>query len=204
MDQLKVKNISVVRGKKNVLSNLNFAFSFGEMVAVEGNNGSGKSTFLEALAGLIQCTQGEILLEGKNLSRLSFAERADFISFIPSRKTTAAALEVKTAVAVGDLSGKKNSRVEDALSKFNLNELQNNLLTELSDGEYQRVQLARVWVQNTSIVLLDEPAAHLDAQARIALFEELVKWTKEENKLVILCSHELHLNKQFASRTIQF
>ncbi|MFM2315949.1 MAG: hypothetical protein RLZZ155_281 [Bacteroidota bacterium] len=204
MDQLKVNNISVVRGKKTVLSNVNFVFSFGEMVAVEGNNGSGKSTFLEALAGLIQCTQGEILLEGKNLSRLSFAERADFISFIPSRKTTAAALEVKTAVAVGDLSGKKNSRVEEALSKFNLNELQYNLLTELSDGEYQRVQLARVWVQNTPIVLLDEPAAHLDAQARIALFEELVKWTKEESKLVILCSHELHLNKQFASRTIQF
>jgi iron complex transport system ATP-binding protein len=204
MDQLKVNNISVVRGKKTVLSNVNFVFSFGEMVAVEGNNGSGKSTFLEALAGLIQCTQGEILLEGKKLSRLSFAERADFISFIPSRKTTAAALEVKTAVAVGDLSGKKNSRVEEALSKFNLNELRNNLLTELSDGEYQRVQLARVWVQNTPIVLLDEPAAHLDAQARIALFEELVKWTKEESKLVILCSHELHLNKQFASRTIQF
>jgi len=204
MDQLKVKNISVVRGKKNVLSNLNFAFSFGEMVAVEGNNGSGKSTFLEALAGLIQCTQGEILLDGKNLSRLSFAERADFISFIPSRKTTAAALEVITAVAVGDLSGKKSGRVEEALAKFNLNELQNNLLTELSDGEYQRVQLARVWVQNTPIVLLDEPAAHLDAHARIALFEELVKWTKEENKLVILCSHELQLNKQFASRMIQF
>jgi iron complex transport system ATP-binding protein len=204
MDQLKVKNISVVRGKKTVLSNLSFDFSFGEMVAVEGNNGSGKSTFLEALAGLIQCTQGEILLEGKNLSRLSFAERADFISFVPSRKTTAAALEVKTAVAVGDLSGKKNSRVEEALSKFNLKELQNNLLTDLSDGEYQRVQLARVWVQNTPIVLLDEPAAHLDAQARISLFEELVKWTKEENKLVLLCSHELQLNKQFASRMIQF
>jgi iron complex transport system ATP-binding protein len=180
------------------------SFSFGELVAIEGNNGSGKSTFLETLAGLIQSTQGEIWLEGNSLSKLSFAERANYISFIPSRKTTAAALEVKTAVAVGDLSGKKNRRVEEALSKFNLNELQNNLLTELSDGEYQRVQLARVWVQNTPIVLLDEPAAHLDAQARTTLFEELVKWTKEENKLVILCSHELHLNKQFASRTIQF
>jgi iron complex transport system ATP-binding protein len=204
MDQLVVKEVSVVRGKKTVLSNLNMSFSFGELVAIEGNNGSGKSTFLETLAGLIQSTQGEILLDGKNLSRLSFAERADFISFIPSRKTTAAALEVKTAVAVGDLSGKKSGRVEEALAKFNLNELQNNLLTELSDGEYQRVQLARVWVQNTPIVLLDEPAAHLDAHARIALFEELVKWTKEENKLVILCSHELQLNKQFASRMIQF
>jgi iron complex transport system ATP-binding protein len=204
MDQLKVNNISVVRGKKTVLSNLNFAFSFGEMIAVEGNNGSGKSTFLEALAGLIQCTQGEILLEGKNLSRLSFAERADFISFIPSRKTTAAALEVKTAISVGDLSGKKNSRVEEALSKFNLNELQSNLLTELSDGEYQRVQLARVWVQNTPIVLLDEPAAHLDANARQELFGELLKWSKEENKLVLLCSHELQLNKQFATRSLQF
>jgi iron complex transport system ATP-binding protein len=204
MDQLKVKNISVVRGKKTVLSNLSFDFSFSEMVAVEGNNGSGKSTFLEALAGLIQCTQGEILLEGNSLSKLSFAERAKFISFIPSRKTTAAALEVRTAIAVGDLFGRKMSRVEEALSKFNLNELQNNLLTELSDGEYQRVQLARVWVQDTPIVLLDEPAAHLDAHARIALFEELLKWTKEENKLVLLCSHELHLNKQFASRIIQF
>ena len=204
MDQLVVKEVSVVRGKKSVISNLNMSFSFGELVAIEGNNGSGKSTFLETLAGLIQPAQGEIWLEGKSLSKLSFAERANYISFVPSRKTTAAALEVKTAVAVGDLSGKKNSRVEEALSKFNLNELQYNLLTELSDGEYQRVQLARVWVQNTPIVLLDEPAAHLDAQARIALFEELVKWTKEESKLVILCSHELHLNKQFASRTIQF
>jgi len=204
MDQLVVKEVSVVRGKKTVLSNLNMSFSFGDLVAVEGNNGSGKSTFLEMLAGFIQPTQGEIWLEGNSLSKLSFAQRAQCISFIPSRKTTAAALEVKTAIAVGDLFGRKMSRVEEAIEKFNLNELKNNLLTELSDGEYQRVQLARVWVQNTPIVLLDEPAAHLDAQARIALFEELVKWTKEEKKVVILCSHELHLNKQFASRTIQF
>lgn len=204
MDQLEVKDVSVVRGKKSVLSNLNMSFSFGELVAIEGNNGSGKSTFLETLAGLIQPTQGEIWLEGNSLSKLSFAERANYISFIPSRKTTAAALEVRTAIAVGDLVGRKMSRVEEAIEKFNLKNLQDNLLTELSDGEFQRVQLARVWVQDTPIVLLDEPAAHLDANARQELFGELLKWAKEENKLVLLCSHELQLNKQFATRTIQF
>ncbi len=204
MDQLVVKEVSVVRGKKTVLSNLNMSFSFGELVAIEGNNGSGKSTFLETLAGLIQPTQGEIWLEGNSLSELSFAERANYISFIPSRKTTAAALEVRTAIAVGDLVGRKMSRVEEAIEKFNLKNLQDNLLTELSDGEFQRVQLARVWVQDTPIVLLDEPAAHLDANARQELFGELLKWAKEENKLVLLCSHELQLNKQFATRTLQF
>ena len=204
MDQLVVKEVSVVRGKKTVLSNLNMSFSFGELVAIEGNNGSGKSTFLETLAGLIQPTQGEIWLEGNSLSKLSFAERANYISFIPSRKTTAAALEVRTAIAVGDLVGRKMSRVEEAIEKFNLKSLQDNLLTELSDGEFQRVQLARVWVQDTPIVLLDEPAAHLDANARQELFGELLKWAKEENKLVLLCSHELQLNKQFATRTLQF
>lgn len=204
MDQLVVKEVSVVRGKKSVLSNLNMSFSFGELVAIEGNNGSGKSTFLETLAGLIQPTQGDIWLEGNSLSKLSFAERANYISFIPSRKTTAAALEVKTAIAVGDLVGRKMSRVEEAIEKFNLKNLQDYLLTELSDGEFQRVQLARVWVQDTSIVLLDEPAAHLDANARQELFSELLKWAKEENKLVLLCSHELQLNRQFATRTLQF
>ena len=204
MDQLVVKEVSVVRGKKSVLSNLNMSFSFGELVAIEGNNGSGKSTFLETLAGLIQPSQGEIWLEGNSLSKLSFAERANYISFIPSRKTTAAALEVRTAIAVGDLVGRKMSRVEEAIEKFNLKYLQDNLLTELSDGEFQRVQLARVWVQDTPIVLLDEPAAHLDANARQELFFELLKWAKEENKLVLLCSHELQLNKQFATRILQF
>jgi iron complex transport system ATP-binding protein len=204
MDQLVVKEVSVVRGKKSVLSNLNMSFSFGELVAIEGNNGSGKSTFLETLAGLIQPTQGEICLEGNSLSKLSFAERANYISFVPSRKTTAAALEVRTAIAVGDLVGRKMSRVEEAIEKFNLKNLQDNLLTELSDGEFQRVQLARVWVQDTPIVLLDEPAAHLDANARQELFGELLKWAKEENKLVLLCSHELQLNKQFATRILQF
>ncbi len=204
MDQLVVKEVSVVRGKKSVLSNLNMSFSFGELVAIEGNNGSGKSTFLETLAGFIQPTQGEIRLEGNSLSKLSFAERAHYISFIPSRKTTAAALEVRTAIAVGDLVGRKMSRVEEAIEKFNLKNLQDNLLTELSDGEFQRVQLARVWVQDTPIVLLDEPAAHLDANARQELFGELLKWAKEENKLVLLCSHELQLNKQFATRILQF
>ncbi len=199
-----VKEVSVVRGKKTVLSNLNMSFSFGELVAIEGNNGSGKSTFLETLAGLIQPSQGEICLEGNSLSKLSFAERANYISFIPSRKTTAAALEVRTAIAVGDVVGRKMSRVEEAIEKFNLKNLQDNLLTELSDGEFQRVQLARVWVQDTPIVLLDEPAAHLDANARQELFGELLKWAKEENKLVLLCSHELQLNKQFATRTLQF
>jgi iron complex transport system ATP-binding protein len=204
MDQLVVKEVSVTRGKKTVLSNLNMSFSFGELVAIEGNNGSGKSTFLETLAGLIQPKQGEFWLEGNNLSKLSFAERANFISYIPSRKTTAASLEVRTAIAVGDLFGRKMSRVEVAIEKFNLKSLQDNLLTELSDGEFQRVQLARVWVQDTPIVLLDEPAAHLDANARQELFGELLKWAKEGNKLVLLCSHELQLNKQFATRTLQF
>ena len=204
MDQLVVKEVSVVRGKKTVLSNLNMSFSFGELVAIEGNNGSGKSTFLETLAGLIQPALGEIWLEGNSLSKLSFAERANYISFIPSRKTTAAALEVRTAIAVGDLVGRKMSRVEEAIEKFNVKSLQDNLLTELSDGEFQRVQLARVWVQDTPVVLLDEPAAHLDANARQELFGELLKWAKEENKLVLLCSHELQLNKQFATRTLQF
>ena len=204
MDQLMVNEVSVVRGKKTVLSNLNMSFSFGELVAIEGNNGSGKSTFLDALAGIISLSEGEIFMEGKPLSQMSYSDRASFISYVPSRKTTAAALEVTTAIAVGDVFGRKMSRVEEAIQKFNLNELQNNLLTELSDGEYQRVQLARVWVQDTPIVLLDEPAAHLDATSRENLFAELLKWAEGDNKLVIVCSHELHLNKQFASRIIQF
>ena len=204
MDKLRVENISVLRGRKSVISNLTVAFNSGSMIAIEGNNGSGKSTFLDAVAGLISLTEGEIFVEGKPLSQLSYSDRASFISYVPSRKTTAAALEVKTAIAVGDVFGRKMSRVEEAIQKFNLNELQNNLLTELSDGEYQRVQLARVWVQDTPIVLLDEPAAHLDATSRENLFAELLKWAEGDNKLVIVCSHELHLNKQFASRIIQF
>ena len=204
MDQLVVKEVSVLRGKKSVISNLTIAFNSGTLVAIEGNNGSGKSTFLDAIAGLISLAEGEIFVEGKPLSQLSYSDRASFISYVPSRKTTAAALEVKTAIAVGDVFGSKNSRVKEAIQKFNLNELQNNLLTELSDGEYQRVQLARVWVQDTPIVLLDEPAAHLDATSRENLFAELLKWAEGDNKLVIVCSHELHLNKQFASRIIQF
>ena len=204
MDELRVENISVLRGRKSVISNLTVAFNSGSLVAIEGNNGSGKSTFLDAVAGLISLTEGEIFVEGKPLSQLSYSDRASFISYVPSRKTTAAALEVKTAIAVGDVFGSKNSRVKEAIQKFNLNELQNNLLTELSDGEYQRVQLARVWVQDTPIVLLDEPAAHLDSTSRENLFAELLKWAEGDNKLVIVCSHELHLNKQFASRIIQF
>jgi ABC-type cobalamin/Fe3+-siderophores transport system ATPase subunit len=117
---------------------------------------------------------------------------------------TANDIGTQISVAGGDLYGKKMSRVEEAIEKFNLNELQNNLLTELSDGEYQRVQLARVWVQDAPLVLLDEPAAHLDANARQELFAELLKWATEENKLVLLCSHELQLNKQFATRVVQF
>ena len=204
MDKLKVENISVLRGRKSVISNFSLALSYGSLLAIEGNNGSGKSTFLDAVAGLISLSEGEIFVEGKPLSLLSYSDRASFISYVPSRKTTAAALEVTTAIAVGDVFGKKMNRVEEAIQKFNLNELQNNLLTELSDGEYQRVQLARVWVQDTPIVLLDEPAAHLDATSRENLFAELLKWAEDDNKLIIVCSHELHLNKQFATRIIQF
>jgi branched-chain amino acid transport system ATP-binding protein len=222
---LSLENITMKFGGVTALGEVNLEVKKGEILALIGPNGAGKTTVFNVVTGVYKPTSGTITFAGTvinkqkrfEITQMGIARTFQNIRLWGDMTTlenviTATDAHKKSGL-VGALFGMPRARREERenreraleiLKFIGIDEYADRLAKNLPYGVQRRLEIARAMGTNPQLLLLDEPAAHLDAQARIALFEELVKWTKEENKLVILCSHELHLNKQFASRTIQF
>jgi ABC-type cobalamin/Fe3+-siderophores transport system ATPase subunit len=192
---VKISNLSHAF-EVDLFKNVNLEIRSGDFIAVEGDNGSGKSTLLKCMAGLIMPQTGSVFLNQVNVSDLSIQDRRSLISYMPSRRSPSGWIDVQTAVSVGNDSNQ--DRIIQVLEKFQLLNKQRQLIQTLSDGEYVRMQLARIELQNAHLILLDEPAAMLDSTWRKKVYEFLVEW-KTMGKIVVICSHELDLNRQFCS-----
>lgn len=198
------------RGKSLVIqSGLNLNFRQGELVCLIGPNGSGKSTLLRTLGGLQKSLGGQITLDGKDAAKLSKRERARLISLVLTDKVDIENAVVRQIIAIGrhpysnwwgSLSASENILIDEALEMVHLKHKQNSLLSELSDGERQRVMIAKALVQDTPVIFLDEPTAHLDLPNRVEIMLLLHKLAHSTGKSVLLSTHELDLALQAADR----
>lgn len=188
--------------KFSILENINLSLLPGNIVCLIGENGSGKTTFLNTLAGLLRPKKGKIRLGEKNVTDLSISHRSKLISYVPSKTDAFVQLSVYDIVSMGrspytnifDIkSVEDNELINKALENFNLKTLSNKKLFEISDGERQRSMIARAFVQQTPIILMDEPAAFLDYHNRKKLIEDLMKLTEFERKMIIFSSHDIDL-----------
>ena len=179
---LEVKNLTLVRGGKKLFENLSFEVSSGQVFQIKGVNGSGKSSFLQAIAGDIEPSDGEILINGeKNIPPKRLVR---LLGYLPQE------LSVDFPITVLDylrMAGSP-SQINHFLSKFQLDDLFTKRITELSLGQLQRVQFAQVMLQDPGIFLLDEPFSAQDRENTwllMSVLEEL----KMKGKCVVLTNH---------------
>lgn len=188
--------------RKTLLDNLNLKANSSEIIGLIGENGAGKSTLLRSLMGMLPIISGKVLLHGKDSKTLNNKDKAQFISYVEASSQLPGNLRVYELVAYGrypyssflgkaDVNAKE--RQENAMVQMNILHLADRQLHQISDGEKQRCMIARALAQDTSIILLDEPAAHLDIANRYELMRSLRNLADTQEKTIILSSHDLDI-----------
>ena len=182
---IELKDFSLTRGDKDLISNLNFQFKAGKCYGLVGANGSGKSSLLAAIAGDLPY-QGEINYLGRELSNLEFGE------FNRYRAVLLQDLTIEYPITVNEfleLAGSNTlEEVDKALSDVGALDLKNELITTLSKGQSQRVQIAATFIQNSSVFLLDEPFSAQDNES-VKRLSKLFKNLAKNGKTLIIASH---------------
>lgn len=199
-------------GSPPVLSGLDATFEAGRVHVIAGVNGVGKSTLLRALAGLLVPTAGAILVHGQgapaSLTGLDAITRSRLVAAHLEAPHDLLGFDVASLVAMGrhglagPVCGGADARaVSEALARFELGAFASRTLAQLSAGQQQRVSLARTWVRGTPILLLDEPAAHLDLRHTMSLAASL-REAAEAGRTVVAVVHDLTLVARLADRVL--
>lgn len=172
----------------------------GEVTALLGLNGAGKSTLLRTLCGFQPSLGGEIKLLGRDLGTYSQSEIAKLIGVVLTEKTAAGGISVYDLVALGrypytgffgELSTEDRSIIEESLTAVGIAHKSQNYISELSDGERQKVMIAKALAQQCPIIVLDEPTAFLDVISRVEVMVLLRRLAHEQGKTILLSTHDL-------------
>jgi len=210
---IKTSNLSIGYASKaavnTIASNLNIEIDKGKLVCLLGKNGIGKSTLLRTLTKVQPALNGEIYINNSNLKDLNNLDLSKSLSLVLTERLPESNLSVFELVAlgrqpytnwVGKLSDKDLQFINAAFEQTNTKHLMHSKYYELSDGQLQKVLIARALAQNTAIIILDEPTAHLDIHHTIETFILLKKLTKEFNKTIIISTHEINIALQLADQ----
>lgn len=205
-------NIGYPVGKSNaktIAGPLNLSLYPGELICVLGPNGCGKSTLLRTVAGLQRPVSGTIMLNEHNMAQLKPKELAKQISLVLTDNIHKGNLDVYTVIALGRypysgwlgiLSEADKAAINLAIQVTGTTAFVNRKIDSLSDGECQKVMLARAMAQDTPLIILDEPTAHLDLPSRILLMRLLHRLAKDNHKAILISTHELDLALQVADQ----
>lgn len=181
----------------------------GELICLLGPNGAGKSTLLRTVAGLQRSLNGIVELDGENVFKLRPDQIAKKISLVLTDSVRSANLDVYSLVSLGrypysgwlgTLSTEDKKIIQWAIESTHVEKFLNRKVSQLSDGECQKVMLARALAQNTPLIILDEPTAHLDLPSRIELMRLLHQLARKTNKGILISTHELDLALQVADK----
>jgi iron complex transport system ATP-binding protein len=206
---LKINNLSVFYGDRQILHEIQLEVHSGEIVALLGPNGAGKSTLIRSISGVIPIRDGNIFVDQKDVTSLSTMERARHISVVPQAVSIPPAFTVWETVLLGrtpylnflgQTSAKDEAIARQALEQVDVLHLIEKRMNEISGGEQQRVLLARTLAQDTPILLMDEPTTHLDISHQIDLLKLITKQAREKSLTVLIALHDLNLASMFADR----
>lgn len=197
-------------GARQVLEAIHLDFGPGLLVALLGPNGSGKSTLLKLLGGLVAPGGAVIRIGEREVARMRPSEIARWISWVPQRAETPFAVSVREMIRVGrtrvarplrSLPRQEEQRVDRALAEVGLEAMADRPVDTLSGGEWQRALIARAVVQDTPILLLDEPVASLDLRFQDGTYR-LLRRLACDGRLVLVADHHIETAAAFADRIV--
>lgn len=206
---ISVENVSFSFNGLEVIQNVSFAISPGDFVALIGPNGSGKTSLIRIILGILKPSTGRIVLLGEELSQFTQWQR---IGYVPQKATHMDPYfpaSVREVVAMGLLSKKRFPRlfsrqdeaaIDRALDQVDMKALKNRRIGELSGGQQQRVFIARAIVNGPDVLFLDEPTAGVDADTQARFYEMLADLNRKEGLTIVLITHDFgiitkHVNK---------
>jgi iron complex transport system ATP-binding protein len=209
MSTIETRNLTLGYNGQSVIEGLSLAAAPGSVLALTGPNGAGKTTLLRALARLLRPQRGSVMVDGRDAWTLSTREAAQKVGLVPQGEALDWPLTVEEVVALGraphrgwflPLSGRDRQAIESALAETGLLALRQRPVAALSGGERQRVLIARALAQEPSILLLDEPTAHLDLHFQGAVLGLVRRLAHEGAMAVVVSLHDLNLAALYADR----
>lgn len=213
LETIKIDQLSIgYQGKDTphiVANRIKTSLISGELTCLLGANGAGKSTLLRTLSMSQPALKGEIYLKGHNIKEYSRSELASLISVVLTDRCEVEGMTVRELISLGrtpytdfwgNLSEKDETIVEQSISLVGIKNLARRRLNTLSDGERQKAMIAKALVQETPIILLDEPTAFLDFPSRVEIMLLLRRLSHETDKSILLSTHDLELALQIADK----
>ncbi|MCD6356450.1 MAG: ABC transporter ATP-binding protein [Anaerolineaceae bacterium] len=186
--------------------NIQFELQQGQLLAIIGPNGSGKTTLIRAISQVLPNINGQFHINGTDLANVNEADRARMMAVVPQSTYVPPSFIVQEVVMMGRTpymnwlgraSHKDKAVVEKVMAQTDITGFRDRLCGELSAGERQRVILARALAQQTPLLLMDEPTAHLDLRYQIEFLKMVKKLSNDENKTVLIAMHNLNLAARF-------
>jgi iron complex transport system ATP-binding protein len=212
---LKTKNLNIGYKTKKaefiIAPNINIELHKGELIGLVGANGIGKSTLLRTLTNVQNPLSGDVYINTKNISDFQPEDLAKALSLVLTEQVASKNLSVIELVAlgrqpytnwVGNLTQQDIKIIKKALNQTNLEPLKHKKCFELSDGQLQKVMIARALAQDTDLIILDEPTTHLDMYHKAYILKLLQKLAKNTNKTILFSSHEIDLAIQLCDKMI--
>lgn len=195
-----------------VISGINIELLSGQLTCLTGENGTGKSTLLKTIAGFIPKLKGNLLLDNRDIQSFSHRELARQVSIVLTQKPDVQNLTVEEVIGLGRapytgffgrLHADDRAAVDDAVTAVGIEKLKDRMIHALSDGERQKVMIAKALAQQTPVMLLDEPTAFLDFPSKADTFKVLRQLAHERGKLILLSTHDLELAVRFADSLLE-
>ncbi|MBI50168.1 MAG: ABC transporter [Chloroflexi bacterium] len=211
MASINIKNVSFSYKDVVILDNISLEINNGELVSVVGKNGTGKTTLMKLIAGLVKPTSGQILLDNEDIQNITHRNRAQSVSFAPQNPILPPRVSVFDFVMLG-----RNSYlsllewesitdvniVDEALAATGMKTFRNRFITELSSGEIQRVMISMSMVQQSKISLLDEPTSNLDIANQSSVMKLILENHRPKQSTTLITMHDLSLAAQYSKRII--
>jgi iron complex transport system ATP-binding protein len=194
-----------------VASDISISLEKGKLIALIGANGVGKSTLLKTITGILKPLSGNVLLNEKKITAYDPLELAQNLSIVLTEKLPPSNLTVFELIAlgrqpytnwIGKLTATDLSKVNGAMELTQISHLADKKHYEISDGQLQKVLIARALAQDTPLIILDEPTTHLDLLHKVSLFKLLKKLTQETEKCILFSTHDIDMAIQLSDEMI--
>ena len=195
-----------------VISDINLELKSGQLACLIGENGIGKSTLLKTLTGFLPKLKGSVLFDNRDITSFSQRELARQVSIVLTHKPDVQNLIIEEIIGLGRspytgffgrLRAEDRKVVDDAIATMGIEKLRGRMIQTLSDGERQKVMIAKALAQETPVILLDEPTAFLDFPSKAETFQSLQRMAHERDKLILLSTHDLELAVRFADSLLE-